>query len=159
MRSQFGSIPSLIHELTSLVLLVSFMARWDAAHGQHYGSTFWKSGVGWNKEVPRQRVCRRGNHQQWAWVIINSEWLVGKLFSFAVIMHLGCRNLVFNMSMFQWKKTHAMRPYILVCIFSELNCVGHCPGELTLSHFLIWALWKCRKFMQGFDFLIKLLSL
>ena len=89
MRSQFGSIPSLIHELTSLVLLVSFMARWDAAHGQHYGSTFWKSGVGWNKEVPRQRVCRRGNHQQWAWVIINSEWLVGKLFSFAVIMHEG----------------------------------------------------------------------
>ena len=88
MRSQFGSIPSLIHELTSLVLLVSFMARWDAAHGQHYGSTFWKSGVGWNKEVPRQRVCRRGNHQQWAWVIINSEWLVGKLFSFAV-MHEG----------------------------------------------------------------------
>ena len=30
---------------------------------------------------------------------------------------------------------------------------------LSLSHFLIWALWKCRKFMQGFDFLIKLLSL
>ena len=43
----------------------------------------------------------------------------------------------------------------------------------SLSHFLIWALWKCRKFMQEleqqrqqhlqyreiFDFLIKLLSL
>ena len=75
MRSQFGSIPSLIHELTSLVLLVSFMARWDAAHGQHYGSTFWKGSVGWDKEVPRQRVYHRGNHQQWDWVIIrNGLW-------------------------------------------------------------------------------------
>ena len=35
-----------LNELSSLVLLVSFVARRDAAHGQHYGSTIWKSGVG-----------------------------------------------------------------------------------------------------------------
>ena len=141
MRSQFGSIPSLIHELTSLVLLVSFMARWDAAHGQHYGSTFWKSGVGWNKEVPRQRVCRRGNHQQWAWVIINSEWLVGKLFSFAVMHDQWDSYAVYasNRSK-RWKwglvvgwGVSACFPFLMVLWFYVF-----CP-----SHFLIWALWKC----------------